>query len=555
MDLNDSYCNNSPESQDLLQDTFDSNIASSSTGVTSFSLVTRNRKPSVVTLYFPKKNTTDINSPVICVICKNEFSKKTSTGTLCKHLDTQHPGGVRFNTLLAEWIVSDTLLFSTVESKALIALLHFLNATLELLSRETIKSIIQNSFISMRSDVQALFRQIFIDMCILLHPHNGEDIETKLESILATFNITTKIICATTDSGSNVISAIHLLNMHLSMQNFYFYSRCCLAHVLYLIVMAGMTPIKTSIEKVYRFVKAITSSSTITQDFKKIGQLVDEDEVVRKIPQDISTRWNSTYLILSVYTSMPTTIAAIMRHHNNLVYYKLTLQEDSDLQVVTRFLQPFYEVTNILSGSTYVTLGLSIVLIDDIVDVITSYIQDSSSPLFLKTAATQMLEKLNQYIVYIYDKAAFIASVLDPRIKLELMPVNMNTPENRDFFNHIFQDYLMPELNANMVSNTKKLSNSMTYMEQVAQKQRRANVLSSSSPTDELSQYLSKATLPMSINPLEWWKLNSFHFPGMSQMAKDFLAIQAMSVPFEQIFSKAGDTVWAKRVRLSEKSV
>ncbi|CAG8780667.1 31543_t:CDS:2, partial [Racocetra persica] len=119
----------------------------------------------------------------------------------------------------------------------------------------------------------------------------------------------------------------------------------------------------------------------------------------------------------------------------------------------------------------------------------------SSSPLFLKTAATQMLEKLNQYIVYIYDEAAFIASVLDSRIKLELMPVNMNTSENRDFFNHIFQDYLVPKLNANMVSNTKKLSNSMTYIE------------------------------------------------------------QATSVPSEQIFSKAGDTIQTKRVCLSEKSI
>ncbi|CAG8747479.1 25956_t:CDS:2, partial [Racocetra persica] len=352
---------------------------------------------------------TDINSPVICVICKNEFSKKTSTGTLRKHLDTQHPGWstielfaltqnntvsvqtltvdqkARFNTLLAEWIVSDTLPFSTVESKALIALLHFLNAALELPSRETIKSIVQNSFISMRSDVQALFGQIFsnisitldiwtsranmpflgviahrinsnwnlkkilVNMCMLPHPHTGEDIKTKLESILATFNITTKIICATTDSGSNIISAIRLLNMHLSMQNFHFYSRRCLAHILYLIVMAGMTPIKHQLKKY------------------EIGQSVDEGEVVRKILQDVSTRWNSTYLMLS-----------------------LIPQEDSDLQVVTQFLQPFYEVTNIFS-----------------------------------------------------------ASVLDPRIKLELMPVNINTPENRDFFNHIFQDYSVPELNAN----------------------------------------------------------------------------------------------------------
>ncbi|CAG8524010.1 15815_t:CDS:1 [Cetraspora pellucida] len=216
-------------------------------------------------------------------------------------------------------------------------------------------------------------------MCMLPHPHIGEDIVTQLKSILAIFNITTRIICATTDSGSNVVLAIRLLNMHLSMQNHRFYSRHCLAHVLHLVVMAGMAPIKVSIEKVRRFVKAITSSSTIAQDFKKIGQSVGEGEVVRKIPQNISTRWNSTYLMLSVYTSMPTTIAAVMRRHSNLAYYRLTQEEDSDLQAVTRFLQPFYEITNILSGSTYVTLGLSALLMDDIIDVITSYIQDSSS--------------------------------------------------------------------------------------------------------------------------------------------------------------------------------
>ncbi|CAG8841625.1 23364_t:CDS:1, partial [Racocetra persica] len=76
---------------------------------------------------------------------------------------------------------------------------------------------------------------------------------------------------------------------------------------------------------------------------------VGEDEVVRKIPQDISTRWNSTYLMLSVYTSMPTIIVAVMRCHSNLAYYRLSQEEDSNLQAITWFLQPFYEITNILS--------------------------------------------------------------------------------------------------------------------------------------------------------------------------------------------------------------
>ncbi|CAG8717180.1 5140_t:CDS:1, partial [Cetraspora pellucida] len=74
----------------------------------------------------------------------------------------------QFNILLAEWIILNTLPFSIVGSKALIILLKFLNATLELPSHKTIKLIIHNSFISLRGDVQTLFEQISGQISITL---------------------------------------------------------------------------------------------------------------------------------------------------------------------------------------------------------------------------------------------------------------------------------------------------------------------------------------------------------------------------------------------------
>ncbi|CAG8671322.1 23480_t:CDS:2, partial [Racocetra persica] len=92
------------------------------------------------------------SSTVTCIICKNEYSSKISTSILRKHLDTQHQGWstikifalmqnnsvsiqnlianqkAQFNLLLAEWIVTDTLPFSIVKTKVLIALLQYLNA-------------------------------------------------------------------------------------------------------------------------------------------------------------------------------------------------------------------------------------------------------------------------------------------------------------------------------------------------------------------------------------------------------------------------------------------
>ena len=59
----------------------------------------------------------------------------------------------------------------------------------------------------------------------------------------------------------------------------------------------------------------------------------------------------------------------------------------------------------------------------------------------------------------------------------------------------------------------------------------------------------------MDTDPLDWWKLNCKCFPNLSKMAKDYLAIQSISVPSEQVFSKAGDTIRAKCSWLSDKSV
>ncbi|CAG8679379.1 5820_t:CDS:2 [Gigaspora rosea] len=76
---------------------------------------------------------------------------------------------------------------------------------------------------------------------------------------------------------------------------------------------------------------------------------------------------------------------------------------------------------------------------------------------------------------------------------------NMNNEANRAIFNNIFRsEYSSPILNDSSTNSEINL----TYTEQI--------------------------------------KLNCTCFPNLSQMAKDYLAIQSTSVPSEQVFSKAG---------------
>ncbi|CAG8520981.1 2391_t:CDS:2, partial [Dentiscutata heterogama] len=116
-----------------------------------------------------------------------------------------------------------------------------------------------------------------------------------------------------------------------------------------------------SIEKVHNFVNIISSSSSITQDFKELRQSVGEDKALVK-------------------------------------FYRI-----------------FQPAETILC------------------------IQNLKSSKFLKTAITQISKKVQKYANEIYNKTAFIAAILDSRIKLELIFANMNTEANRTIFNNIFK--------------------------------------------------------------------------------------------------------------------
>jgi inhibitor of KinA sporulation pathway (predicted exonuclease) len=54
----------------------------------------------------------------------------------------------------------------------------------------------------------------------------------------------------------------------------------------------------------------------------------------------------------------------------------------------------------------------------------------------------------------------------------------------------------------------------------------------------------------INIDPLSWWKVHQKEYPILSLMAKDFLIIQSTSVPSEQAFSIANNTITQTRNRL-----
>ncbi len=63
----------------------------------------------------------------------------------------------------------------------------------------------------------------------------------------------------------------------------------------------------------------------------------------------------------------------------------------------------------------------------------------------------------------------------------------------------------------------------------------------------EYDRYLSLPLLSSNADVLEFWKANTFNFPTLAAMTKDYLTFQASSVPSERAFSSGTDLVTPNR--------
>lgn len=78
-----------------------------------------------------------------------------------------------------------------------------------------------------------------------------------------------------------------------------------------------------------------------------------------------------------------------------------------------------------------------------------------------------------------------------------------------------------------------------------------ASMPSSNDTQDEIDRYQSEKGIPITADPLKWWKENGSRYPILSLMARKYLGIPATSVPCERLFSTAGMIITKQRARMT----
>ncbi|PKU62729.1 Putative AC transposase [Dendrobium catenatum] len=512
-------------------------------------------------------NTSDGKQKCKCKKCGTTYlcDSKNGTGNLRRHLENCKKRNMRdigqlilqtntesfdhaeFRDLFTASIIMHDLPFQCVEWVGLRAVLLYLRRDLQLISRNTARNDCKKLFLKEKCNLMEqlskvtsricltsdLWTSINTDgfICLTAHyidndwhlqkkiitfsfmppPHDGISLFEQLQLLLVEWKIENKLFSITLDNASANNSCVDYLKNHLNlrdaliMEGAFFHIRCT-AHIINLVVQEGLKDIDSATGKIRESIKYVKGSQARKQKFLDCASQSCLDGR-RGLRQDVPTRWNSTFLMLDSAIYFKRAFQHLELVDSN---YKTcpTSMEWEKAEEICKFLEPFHEITCLISGSKYPTANLYFPCISTAYAELKNVLLSSHQS--LKKMAAGMIVKFEKYWSEFSDILA-VAVILDPRYKMA------------------FVEWCYQKLYAgNSNSELRKL------------KLKLISLCANYNPRkSELDIYLEEPKIDSSIDLdiLKFWQGNQYRFPSLSAMARDILCIPITTVASESAFS------------------
>ncbi|KZV40262.1 hypothetical protein F511_29621 [Dorcoceras hygrometricum] len=230
-------------------------------------------------------------------------------------------------------------------------------------------------------------------------PHSGVELVAKLFEFLKEWGIEKKVFSLTLDNASSNDNMQDILKEQLSLHNSllcdgeFFHIRCS-AHILNLIVQEGLKVATASLNKIRESVKYVKDSESRMKKFEECVVAIGGIDTSISLRLDVSIRWNSTYLMLE-----------------SAIKYK------KEGEKICEFLEPFYDTTNLISGSSYPTSNMYFMQVWKIDVLLKENLFNED--VVVGDMCKMMKEKLDKYWSQ-YSTVLAFGTILDPRIKLSM---------------------------------------------------------------------------------------------------------------------------------------
>uniref|UniRef100_A0A1J3H0L5 Zinc finger BED domain-containing protein RICESLEEPER 2 n=1 Tax=Noccaea caerulescens TaxID=107243 RepID=A0A1J3H0L5_NOCCA len=271
-----------------------------------------------------------------------------------------------------------------------------------------------------------------------------------------------------------------------------------------------------------------------------VGIPLDEPGLV----MDVTTRWNSTHLMLSRAINFKEAFRNLAEVERS---YK-TLPSDLEWErgeMICQFLQPFAEITKLISGSSYPTANLYFMQVWNIKMWLRDH--EDSDDHIIREMVEPMQEKFDKYWEEFSDILA-IAAVLDPRLKLPTLEFCYTALEPSSSKSHV--SHIRSKMVKLFGAYKRNTSNITTSQASISRKDLPSGYdglysyfsqKTGGSGKSPLDTYLEEPVLDMisfrNMNIIEYWKNNSSRYKELSSMALDVLSIPITTVASESSFS------------------
>uniref|UniRef100_A0ACD5Y415 Uncharacterized protein n=1 Tax=Avena sativa TaxID=4498 RepID=A0ACD5Y415_AVESA len=395
-------------------------------------------------------------------------------------------------------------------------------------------------------------------------PHTAEVIAEQLYESLVAWNLDEKLSAVTVDNCTSNDKAIHLLVKQLGteklmLKGIMLHMRCS-AHILNLIVKDGLDVMRSAIEKIRESVAFWTATPKRVEKFEEIAKF-QKVKIEKMLALDCKTRWNSTFTMLN--TALP--YKAVFERAKKVEKLYDSLPSDDEWAFasdVVKRLELFFEVTELFSGTDYVTANIYFPKICEIKEKMRLWATCGDATIEAMTIS--MNAKFDKYWTDIQGLMS-MATLLDPRYKNEMLLVcfsslhGVNPEECHDLVREVIASLctLLEEYEASSEDNVESSNSSRPASTTTALMSVFSARIAQKRPATfrtELDQYLVDDLVSLTkehFDVLDWWKVAGRRYPTLRKVARDIFAIPVTTVASESAFSTSGRVLSEHRSRLA----
>ncbi|GES83202.1 zinc finger BED domain-containing protein 1-like [Rhizophagus clarus] len=209
---------------------------------------------------------------------------------------------------------------------------------------------------------------VLLEISYFPTPHTAKAITEGIKNAMQKWEIENLIVSITIDNGANVVAAIRDLTPIKRLS--------CAAHTLQLAISKGLKVVENLVSRTKQLINFFSTQKQIER-LIKVQKEIGYEEPLHLI-QDISTRWNSSYLAwdrliflqyVVLQLSVNLSCSLISEEKTDGIRLKKIMIKDNEwelLDELCNILAPFEKATRDFSGNTYVTLSQMFPIITDL---------------------------------------------------------------------------------------------------------------------------------------------------------------------------------------------